>query len=358
MQKMSSIAKSNPSSEFLFRVTGRMRGKYRYRVEDEHGRRVPLIDHRGQPVQYRGEWLPNLITNLGLDRMPLASIFAPAQSAAASGWRQYLAVGTGSTAPTFEDAALDSEAQRANTNGSTGADVNPVYTLDTVNDVFRCTQKRDVQVTMNADRNLTEWGLSDQSATGVNIRELFRDGEGNPTTISLLNGKILRLQHVLTTEIAAPAAGTPASLSIHEVDAANNPVGSTEYDVVAGFTGTVSSIFTVWNPRPVNNNIFAARLTSGAYNRVTMVPGTVSVGGPGTLTAESYIGESFEYIKRVTIPASTAEYLGTWNGIGFYTGITGGFAACFDNPATFTKVNTHTMRVGIVSEWARAEELS
>lgn len=358
MSKMPSTERSEAPGGvpgILVKTHATLKGRFRWQVLDEHGNPEQPVGPDGKPIAYSGGWQDNLITNLGLNAIGTINLTQPHTTASTgNGWRSYLAVGTGSSAPDFTDAALDSEVQRANTNGALA---NPVVTLDTGDDVVRSTQLRDVQVTMNADRNLTEWGLSHEASVGVNIRELFRDDLGDPITISLLNGKTLRLQHVLIVEIAAPAAGTADAFNIAEFDAANNPVGSTPYDLIKGPTGAVNSVMTVWHPVGVawvstgTSVTYVRRLTSGSYNRVTMVTGT---GQTTTMAWEAYVGDSHQRLRRRTLPAAATEYNGVWNGIGFYVGIDGGFAFVFDDPATFTKVNTHTLRVGFISTWARA----
>lgn len=339
----------------LFRVDARMKGRMRWQVLDADGNPEWPVGPDGRPINYGGGWQDNLITDRGLNRVPVAHVFRPNSTSGetSGGWRNYLALGTGSTTPDVTDAALANEVQRGNTNGALNA---VSYTLDTVNNVIRGRLVRDVQVTMSADRNLTEYGLSDEASVGVNIRELFRDDMGDPITISLLNGKTLRLQHQLDVEIPAPSAGATGEFTIHELDAANNPVGDTDYDIIYGPTGNVErALKVVWNPAETGiANHWAWRLTTNAYNRVTMVAGAGATGTDSQLVATTYVGDSFERVKRATIAAATANYNGEWRGIGFYGGIDGGFAFCFDDPATFTKVNTHTLRVGLISSWGRA----
>ena len=327
-----------------------LKGFYRWQVRDAKGRVETPLDPRGRPIRYSGQWLPNLITDRGLNAVGTVYMWGTT-------YRGFLALGTGSAAPATTDASLDSEVQRGAT---TAASSDPVTILDAGANVFRSTHLRDVQVTMSADRNLTEFGLSHEGSVGVNIRELFRDEMGDPVTISLLSGKTLRLQHTLIIELPAPASGTAGTFDIEEYDAANALVGTTEYAYTGGGTGSAFHVFGAWSPTNQHpdstvstNSALAWRLTSGTYNRVTLVPGQGSSTGTAAVP-QAYVGDSFERVKRYTIPTTTSQYLGTWNGIGFYGGISGGMAFCFTSPATFTKAVTHTFRVGIVSSWARA----
>lgn len=353
-------------------MRARLRGRVRWQVLDERG--VPEVPRTasGHAIGPQdGVEQPNLITNLGLDAVVTEDVFATSPASTLT-WRRRLAVGTGSTAPDVTDTTLDAEVQRDATSG-TFSNGSTSYELDNVANVWRATSLVTRLVTMTADRNLTEFGLAQATTADLRIRELFRDGIGDPVTISLLNGKTIRMDHTLTVEIAAPVAGNAASINVEEYDAANALVATIPYDVVYGGriwsanSGTIAStlpeIFEQWNPSKTSPAGVSARrvYVSLAYTRESASQMNSSVVEPETgiaASAEAYVGGSYERIRRVTF--ATGQSNGAWYGIWFSDSTFnqsqrhGGIHVQFDDPTTYTKVNTDTLRVGLVSTWARA----
>jgi len=339
-------------------IHGRVKGKLRWQVLDERG--VPEIPRTpsGIPVgPVEGVEQDNLITDAGLDG--LASFSYNSISTTGSSWRRFLAVGTGSTAPDVTDTALASEVQAAASSGAF-ADGSSSYELDDDNDVWRATVVVTRLVTVTADRNLTEFGFRAQSIGSLHIRELLRDAEGDPITVSLLTGKTLRVDHTLTVELPAPEAGIPATVDFEEYDAGNNLVGTTPYDVIYGghvqssspASGGIANVFAVWNP--AGTSLAPVAYTSDqAYTRFdTTNPGSALTSLNGW---QPYTPGSFQRTFRYTIPTGSLNT--TWHAIKCGTGSGGdraGLLIVFDNPATYTKQNTDTVRIGWVSSWSRA----
>ena len=342
-------------------------GRVRWQVLDERG--VPEIPRTPSGVAVgpaEGVEQPNLITDLGLNRMGAALNVFDTSTGSANGWRRRMAVGTGSTAPNVADTTLDNEVQRDASSGAFTAG-GTTYELDTGDDVWRAVSFVNRVVTMTADRNLTEFGFAQATSADILIRELLRDGGGTPITVSLLNGKTLRVTHTLTVEIAAPAAGTPATINVEEYDAGNNLVASTPYDVVYGLTAGTGGAqgtrtFQIWNPResiPTQASFGAAfAFTSPfAYQRIVDVNGA-NASSVATAAPQAYVNDSFEAIKRSAFGTGQANAALHTLGMGSFFGGSGSQTASllieFDDPATYTKANTDTLRVGIVSTWARA----
>ena len=346
----------------LLPMRATLKGRIRWQVLDERG--VPEVPRNpsGFPLApAEGVEQPNLITDLGLDQIAAYDCF---HVTTASGWRRYLAVGTGSTTPANGDTTLDAEVQRAASSGSFSAGSNS-YELDDATDVWRASSRVTRLVTMSADRNITEFGFSPVASGAIGIRELLRDGVGNPITVSLLNGKSLRIDHTLVVEIAAPEAGNAASININEFDAGNNLVNTIALDITHGghwqTIDSVGSVFNVWNPARSVTGIYLKRITADLpYGRqnVHTNNSTVSPGGNGGVsgwTWEAYVPGAHERLQRVTLSAATEN--GTWHGFlvgGSFDDAWTGWLVHFDSPATYTKVNTDTLRVGLVSSWARA----
>jgi hypothetical protein len=373
---------SKPSSivrpgELLLPMRAKLRGSVQWRTYDERG--VPEVPRNPggfaiAPIE--GVRQPNLITDSGMDQ--LATFDCQLQAPASQSWRRYLRVGTGSVTPAFTDTALAAQAQVDATSGTFPNGSN-TGELDTVTNEWVGYLMATRIVAMTNDRNLTEFGLSPELAGNLCVRELLRDGGGTPITVSLLNGKTLRVDHTLEVRIPAPAAGHSVSLNREEYDAANNLVATVPMDVTYGFwTPTASSndiasgfqnadIMRYWNPMP-ESPPFLRRFTSAwAYARSGSGPIASDIdplgnfGGsvaPGP-TFVSYTPGSHQRVKRWTVGAGTANT--AWHGaaIGLTSGFGGFnnqsfFALLFTSPATYTKVNTDELRFGLVSTWARA----
>ena len=339
-------------------IHGRVKGTLRWQVLDERG--VPEIPRTpsGIPVgPVEGVEQDNLITDAGLDG--LASFSYDGTSTASNSWRRFLAVGTGSTAPDVTDTALASEVQAAASSGAFAAGSSS-YELDADNDVWRATVVVTRLVTMTADRNLTEFGFRPESIGNLHIRELLRDAGGNPITVSLLTGKTLRVDHTLTVELPAPEAGIPATVDFEEYDAGNNLVGTTPYDLIYGGhvrtnvwpTSGISDVFNVWNPNGPTLGV-VAYTSDQAYTRFDATsPGNQLTRLNGW---QPYTPGSFQRTFRYTIPTGSLNT--TWHAIRFQVDQSsnrGGLLIVFDNPPTYTKSDTDTVRIGWVSSWSRA----
>ena len=132
---------------------------------------------------------PNLITNGGLDRIGSGLTYLG-----------YIHLGTGSTAPTFTDAALTSFLASSNTSASTldqvstCANSSPYYAQYTINKRFAAGI---------ATGNLAEVGVSWSNTTGsLFSHALILDGGGNPTTITKLADEVLDVLYTLRIYIS------------------------------------------------------------------------------------------------------------------------------------------------------------
>jgi len=341
-----------------------LKGRIKWQVLDERG--MPEVPRNPSgfalgPVE--GIEQPNLITDLGLDQIAAFDCFGTNPELLGT-WRRYLAVGTGSTAPANGDTTLEAEVQRAASSGSF-SNGSTAYELDDTNDVWRAESLVTRLVTMSADRNIAEFGLSPESSGAIGIRELLRDSEGNPITVSLLVGKSLRVDHTLTVEIAAPEAGNAATININQYDAGNNLIGTTPLDVVHGghvyLTGNEAWPFNVWNPSSANTQA-VRRITSAlAYSRQNAVTSQIdpnqNTSSTHNVALEAYVAGTHQRIKRGTIAAASLN--AAWHGFIFSstaatTANRSGWLVLFTSPGSYTKQNTDTLRVGLISSWARA----
>lgn len=146
---------------------------------------VELIHARTGLVKRRLHFR-NLITNAGLDAL--------AGGARITDLINYLAVGTGSSEPSYTDTALNAEVERTNFNGGFGDSDEMVGSGDLV-EYWRRRRTR-VFVEDRANANLAELGFFSSSSGGTLWnRQLFRDELGNPTTITKTNEDQLRVTY-------------------------------------------------------------------------------------------------------------------------------------------------------------------
>lgn len=167
-----------------------------------------LLDRCGRAV--RGGQQHNLFLNQGLNNMANLSI------ANGAGSFQWAVVGTDSTAPDVTDVALGAEVGETQTKTSSWA-----WTR-TGNGVYEgsCTYEFDFD---EANGNLTEWGVGRGTSGGMTalyVRELFRDGVGDPTTVTKTSDYKLRLTYTLEITLT-PVALTPASFTIDGIGVIN-----------------------------------------------------------------------------------------------------------------------------------------
>ena len=362
---------SKPSSGLVIPMRATVSGRVRWQTLDERGvPEVPRSPSGFALATPEGVGQPNLITNYGLNQIASRDVFE-VRPGVTGGWRRRLSVGTGSTAPAVTDTALANFAQADSTSGAF-PNGSVTYELDGTANVWRATVVVTRLVTMTADRNLTEFGLNEEAALSLHIRELLRDGVGDPVTVSLLLGKSIRVDHTLTIEIPAPVAGNAISLDIEEYDVGNNLVATTPFSVVHGghvmslTTANLAEVFKAWSPPNIAPLSARRRITGSVTYARTAAYTSTSIVDPATnaiapfVTVEPYVPDSFERIKRHT--SAAGEMNTAWHGFAFVNNINqlnnelnrSGWFVQFVSPASYTKADTDTLRVGTVSSWARA----
>lgn len=334
---------------------------------------VDVVDRHGNVRrQHEGAWRPNLITDAGLDDWGTEWGYS---DNAVRDSRDYLRVGTGSTEPAYSDTALDSEVQVSSTNGEESAQANT--TIDSSLIALRYVASK--RVTLNADRNLTEYGLSGGSATDLFVRELFRDELGDPVTISLLNGKILEVNHELAIDL--PRSGIAGEVDIEEYDAANVLQSTTTYDLELGWvprTSTVETgllgLITPATAKAASNYVGYYALASGfsfpaAFSGTfgTSIGFTLDSWSSGAMTLSTYTPGSYTRSKTKVIPTTELNGIAYGFMIAFASSQSSGnmrsingLAMRFDTsggrPGTFEKLATNTLKIGYTLTWARASE--
>lgn len=161
-----------------------------------------LEDERGA-VTEQGAEIHNMILDTALDYFGTGTMWDI---------MNYCAVGTGSAAPAVTQTALTAEIARSGNVVDSGA----AWPADGVLELFTSKQFDFSQ----ANGNLTEWGMSAASAGTLHVRELFRDGGGNPTVVTKTSASRLvlkyRLRLAVTPVVARPFAVPVAGLGTLE----------------------------------------------------------------------------------------------------------------------------------------------
>ena len=334
-------------------VKAKLEGWVRWQVLDEHDQPVPVTLEGGRE-EWGGVWHHNLITNRGMD------LFATETFSSTSGWRRYSQIGEGSAAPANTDTTLGALVQSTFDDGGFGNE--QVTALQSGELVYEFTQRH--LHTLSANRNLTEYGYAPDTTSGNTvIRELFRDAQGNPITLSVLAGKKVRIDHKLV--VRAPFTVAPATVYIDEYDAANALTNTRTYPAQAYAYSSSSSfqnsvVSTVFAP---NQNGFAAKIIGLLSNDAPDTNSGVSFSSRPSSSAtsstrwtlEPYINGSFK--RHKTLLVSESDLNGDLYGLACsFSGTSSsayGYAFKFDNNAKFTKQNTHTFTFGIEVSWAR-----
>ena len=149
----------------------------------------------------RGIWIPERAAEQ--HNMVLDNAFELVPTAGFSKLNMYAAVGTGSTAPSASDTTL--EAETAASGGSPPSGENDTIAEDTSSYTYTIQRVREFSEADVGGKNLTEWGWRPSSSGTLMSRELFRDDNGNPVTLTLDADQKLRLIYSIAVQVA-PAA--------------------------------------------------------------------------------------------------------------------------------------------------------
>lgn len=324
-----------------------MAGRIRWAVLDRHGRQMgPEVEH------------PNLITDQGLDNIATGSPYS---------LRQYMHVGDGSTTPANGDTSLASEI--ATTTADGGNNDAESGSIDAGTDEYVATFERTRVYTASGSQNVSEIGFSATGGAGdLNMRALLRDGNGDPTTVSLLDGRKLRVTHTL--EVRLSRLWQADTVQVEEYDTGGSLV--TTHGGADGRVGALASSSTwvvdlveyVWWPgrTPSSSGAEAIwRVTSdpavAAGSIVSAVSLSTYYADFDIISHDSYTPGSHERTMWLTLPES--EMNATFWGWQFSLRDSSGFrenecALIAVLPSSFAKANTQTLKLGMTSSWARA----
>jgi hypothetical protein len=162
-----------------------------------------LLDSDGNLIKL-GEQ-SNLITNSGLDA------FAACTSERFSEFRNWLGVGTGANVPNATDTGITQHGSRSGSDGGFGGEETISFVI--ADNLYKA-ESRIVRVfTASTAANLTEFAFSSNSSGDISIRELFRDQNQIPITVSVQSGNIIKITHILTLQIPYSAQALSFNIS-------------------------------------------------------------------------------------------------------------------------------------------------
>lgn len=222
---------------------------------------------------------PNLITNVGLDRIAVAS---------SGNYLQNCYVGSGNTAPTNSDTALVAlVASTATLQASTATAQSGSPYFGTRANTYRFAQGA-------AAGNLAEIGIGNTS-TNLFSRALILDGGGSPTTITVLMTEFLDCTY--TFECIVPLSDVTGSVTVAAVSYA--------YTLRA----MQSTLANVWAAAAAGSPAAFNGFTvySGAIGAITSSPGGTAANADSSVTA-SYTPTSLTLSNTATWGLNSANF--------------------------------------------------
>jgi hypothetical protein len=310
-------------------------GKYKVQV-CRHGQviREPFGDN----------WIPNLITNTGLDSMIGATNDCLSMMT-------YARAGSGTTTPSNTDTQLVTQLKSCNTylgsgNGST---------IDTVNGAGTNTRVYEFAAEVGTV-TYNEFGVSDQSSgTNIRTRALF------PSGVVCNSGDNFRLTYSMTFSV--PSLITPVTVSLSAVNGFNISGSLKSVGTFDKFFGTLTaagsaSNSSYWNQLFMGSNA-SANLTSAPTTFPTVNTGlsATTLGSNVTTSSATYTNGTFTRTATAQwIPSNPSTTVSNVNGIIYW-------APSFGSPvgghylilsSAQTKANTNTLTVTYSFSMARA----
>lgn len=201
-------------------------------------------------IKQETDWIPNLITNAGLEQIGTGSWFAACH------------VGTNNTAPAVTDTALGGFVAGSNTlqADDTGSSSSSPY--------YGWRRKTFRFAAGAAAGNLSEVGIASAASNGGSTvlitRALILDGSNNPTTITVLSDEVLDVTYELRLYPATESDSTgtitisgvthsytirPAQLGSATIwgdyigsTASHNPTSGADYGAYNGAIGAITSL--------------------------------------------------------------------------------------------------------------------
>lgn len=247
-------------------------------------------------ITYRGPWFKNTVLNVGLDQLALARhVFPISQSASAI---RYLNVGTGSTEPAVAQTGLTT--WLASTTSFYG-DISWDYSVGDVGTSAPCWksgQRTFAFAIGGCTGNLTELGLSNASNSSYYNRQLFRDGIGDPTVITVAADEGLRVTVKSSMYSTLAVDGTADGTFL--LDSVSTAATTTQLGGV-WLTGTTTTSY--------NMPGYIGSATGGnAFARIATDTG--SFVGATSVNVATYTSGNF--YRDVTLKWSPGTFVGDW----------------------------------------------
>jgi hypothetical protein len=306
--------------------------------------RWDVLDEHGQAVQSGAH--SNLILNTGLNSFASeangSNIYYSGldEQRPFGAFRAVLHVGTGTGAPAVTDTTLTNRVTGTQTGGFQ-AEQSKTYSQ--VGGVLSQISRQVRVVDIVAAANLTEYGLG-PSTTALSIRELFRDGSGNPVAVSVQPGYQVKVTHDLTVSLPFAAAAGVLNLG-------------------AGNMNTLSTFY-AGGARAATDLYDLAFMVFAPSNSITLCPITAAdAGSPGVEPARNalfqagvvqpYTAGSYARTKRHIIAPASANFLhygwiflnsGGYTDAGFKVALQG---------ASVNKTSTQRLTLDLAVSWAR-----
>lgn len=288
-------------------------------------------DAQGNPIisaAVETEWMPNLITNQGLNRIGTA--------------RDYLAacqVGTGSATPAFTDTGLQTFLVGTSTLQSTTITTQPTPPYyGAVTRTFRFPAGA-------AAGNLTEVGVG-WATTGAVLfsRALIVDGGGVPITLTILAGEVLDVVYQLRTYPNASDVFSNATIT---------GVGTINLTTRAAFVTSTS----FWGNFGQGGNTLTNHIAyNGNIGAITGEPSGLN-SNSSFAARNAYTNNSFQRSGTVTWDLNAGNLAGGIRSFRFSFGgdISNTIFSCYqvELATVIPKLNTQTLNINVNNIWAR-----
>lgn len=271
------------------------------------------------------DWFPNIITNAGLNRIGTTFAFDRAL------------VGTGSSVPSVSQTQLDSRIATTTTTAP-GGFTSGSFTTGPIADHYGWTRWIYRFNTGVATGNLTEVGVG-HSDTAVFSRALILDGNGNPTTVTVLADESLDVTYEL--RLYANVADVTGNITISGTTYAfvlrpsNYPTSFADPGYRAG------GVLGFANPT-------GQAFGSGSLGAADTTPSGPFISGGSGEANGSYVANSFQRDLRYTwaLNQGTTDF----HNIAFIHGL-GNHKVSFNPP--LPKRNTNVLTLDLRVTWAR-----
>lgn len=260
---------------------------------------------------------------------------------------EYLAVGTGSSAPATTQTALDAETHRSNATG--GFPQSTTHNLEGGNKLVTTVHLKRI-IDFTASYSLTEYGFVPTSTGGpFSVRELFRDGSNNPITIGVQNGQQLQVE--LEIEYEMPFAAAADSFTITGIGTVSG-----QATVFATSSNFYDKIFRTLMPYTTSLGKLTRIDASGQSTSATASVSTDHNNAPA-FAFDAYTNGNFYRTRTATF--GTAAGNGTFYGmvveeVPSSSGAFSGYKNVFDAGQEFVKASTHELTIVFKVSVARA----